>query len=179
MSPTLALALVSTGISVMGSMSAAAAAKREAALQRRQLEAEKKMSKLRALQEHNIRMEKLQSFLNTNDAISGVSGRDIGSDRSLKALREKAKKDMATEVGRARVQELATLGKLSQAQQIADERGRNRAKALRYQAFGTLIGGAMKAQPLMGSTPAPATVTPTSSLGPLRFSTYNTGLDNI
>lgn len=178
MSLTLALAIGSTAVSVMGSMSAAKAAKREAALQQRQLEAEKKMSKLRALQEHNIRLANLQTFLNTNQAIAGVSGRDISQDRSLKALQDKAKREMSTEVGRARVQELATIGKLSQAQQIAGERGRNRARAFRYQAFGSLIGGAMKAAPLMGSAPT-ASITPQSSLGPLRFSTFNTGLDNI
>ena len=159
----------------MGSMSAARAAKREAALQQRQLEAEKKMNRLRALQEHNIRLANLQTFLNTNQAISGVSGRDISQDRSLKALQEKAKREMATEVGRARVQELATIGKLSQAQQIAGERGRNRARAFRYQAFGSIISGAMKAAPLMGSAPT-ASITPRSSLGPTRFSTFNTGI---
>ena len=171
----LPLAIASTAISFMGSMSAARAAKREAALQQRQLEAEKKMNRLRALQEHNIRLANLQTFLNTNQAIAGVSGRDISQDRSLKALQEKAKREMATEVGRARVQELATIGKLSQAQQIAGERGRNRARAFRYQAFGSLISGAMKAAPLMGSAPT-ASITPRSSLGPTRFSTFNTGI---
>ena len=171
----LALAIGSTAISFMGSMSAARAAKREAAMQQRQLETEKKMSKLRALQEHNIRLANLQTFLNTNQAIAGVSGRDISQDRSLKALQDKAKREMATEVGRARVQELATIGKLSQAQQIAGERGRNRARAMRYQAFGSLLGGAMKATPLMGSAPTPS-ITPQSSLGPTRFSTFNTGI---
>jgi hypothetical protein len=156
----LALAVASTAISFMGSMSAAKAAKREAALQRKQLEAEKKMSRLKALQEHNIRLTNLQTFLNTNQAIAGVSGRDISQDRSLKALQEKAKREMATEVGRARVQELATIGKLTQAQEIADERGRNRARAFRYQAFGSLIGGAMKAQPLMGGSPTGSALSP-------------------
>ena len=169
------LAIASTALSFMGSMSAAKAAKREAALQQRQLEAEKKMSRLRALQEHNIRLANLQTFLNTNQAIAGVSGRDISQDRSLKALQDKAKREMATEVGRARVQELATIGKLSQAQQIAGERGRNRARAFRYQAFGSLIGGAMKAAPLMGSAPT-ASVASQSPTGPLRFSTFNTGI---
>ena len=178
MEPMTALAIGSTALSFMGSIGAAKAAKREAALQRRQLEAEKKMSRLRALQEHNIRLANLQTFINTNQAIAGVSGRDISQDRSLRAIRQRAEREMATEVGRARVQELATIGKLSQAQQIASERGRNRARAFRYQAFGSLISGAMKAQPLMGSAPT-ASITPQSSLGPLRFSTYNTGLDRI
>ena len=124
---------------------------------------------------YSANVQKLQTFLNTNQAIAGVSGRDISQDRSLKALQEKAKREMSTEVGRARVQELATLGKLSSAQQIAGERGRNRARAFRYQAFGSLLGGAMKAAPLMGSAPT-ASITQQSSLGPTRFSTFNTGI---
>ena len=175
MSLTLALAIGSTAVSVMGSMSAAKAAKREAALQRRQLESEKKMGQLRALQEHNIRLANLQTFLDTNQAIGGISGRDTSQDRSLRALTQKAKTDMATEVGRARVQELATIAKLSSAQQMASERGRNRARAFRYQAFGSLIGGAMKAQPLMGSSTVSTTST-APSLGPLYFDTRNSGL---
>ena len=162
----LALAIGSTALSFMGSMSAAKAAKREAALQKRQLEAEKKMGQLRALQEHNIRLENLQTFLNTNQAIAGVTGRDISQDRSLKALTDKAKRDMSTEVGRARVQELATVAKLASAQQMATERGRNRARAFRYQAFGSLISGAMKAQPLMAGSPTTGT-----GLGKVGYST--------
>ena len=59
---------------------------------------------------------------------------------------------MATEVGRARVQELATIAKLSSAQQMATERGRNRARAFRYQAYSSLISGGMKANSLSGSS---------------------------
>ena len=157
---SLPLAIASTAISFMGSMSAAKAAKREAAMRRRQLQVQKEQAELKALQEHNIRLANLQTFLNTNQAIAGVSGRDISQDRSLKALQDKAKREMATEVGRARVQELATIGKLSQAQQIAGERGRNRARAFRYQAFGSLLGGAMKAQPLMGGSPTSSALSP-------------------
>ena len=126
--PYLILAGVSALTSFSGSRSAAKAAQREAKIQQRQLKAEKEMSKLRALQEHNIRLSNLQTFLNTNQAIAGISGRDIGSDRSLKAIQEKAKRDVGTDAGRARLQELVTLGKLSEAQQLAGERGRNRAK---------------------------------------------------
>ena len=72
----LALAIGSTAISFMGSMSAAKAAKREAALQRRQLQAQIEGAQLAALQDHNARMQNLQVFLGTNEALSGVSGRD-------------------------------------------------------------------------------------------------------
>lgn len=173
--PQLVLAGVSAFTSLSASRSAIKAAKREAAIEQRQLKAEKEMTKLRALQDHNIRLANLQTFLNTNQAIAGISGRDIGSDRSLKAIQEKAKRDVGIDVGRARLQELVTLGKLSEAQQLAGERGRNRAKALRYQAFGSLLGNAMKAQPLIGSAPA-TSYSSQSSLGPTRFSTFNTGI---
>ena len=176
--PYLILAGASALVSFGANRSAAKLAQREAAMQQRQLQAEKEASKLRALQEHNARLAKLEAFLNANQAIAGISGRDIGSDRSLKAIQEKAKKDVSIDAGRARLQELLVIGKLASAQQISAERGRNRAKALRYQAFGSLLSNALKAKPLIGSAPDMSSASSTNSLGPLRFSTYNTGLDN-
>ena len=69
----LALAIGSTAISFFGSMSAAKAAKREAALQRRQLQRQIEGAQLASLQDHNNRMANLQVFLGTNDALSGIS----------------------------------------------------------------------------------------------------------
>mgnify|MGYP005749194207 CR=1 FL=1 len=57
MSLTLALAIGSTAVSFMGSMSAAKAAKREAAMRVRQIEMQKKQAKLQSLQEHNARLQ--------------------------------------------------------------------------------------------------------------------------
>jgi len=145
----IALAVASTAISFMGSMSAAKAAKREAALQRRQLQQQIEGAQLAALQDHNTRMKNLQVFLGTNEALLGVTGR--GQDRSFKRIQEKAKTEAATETDRKYLQSLQQVGKLSLAQTVATEKGRNLARAYRYQAFGTLISGAMKAQPLMSS----------------------------
>ncbi len=154
----LALAIGSTAISFMGSMSAARAAKREAALQRRQLQRQIEGAQLASLQDHNNRMANLQVFLGTNDALSGISGRDMGSDRSYKAIQERAKTQMATETDRKFLQSLNEQARLSLAQTVAMEKGRNLSRAYRYQAFGTLFSGAMKAQPLMaGSSPYSAT----------------------
>ena len=148
----LALAIGSTALSFMGSMSAAKAAKREAALQRRQLQQQIEGAQLAALQQHNARMQNLAIFKSTNESLAGVSGRDIGSDRSFKAIQEKANRQMATETDRAFLQSLQEQGKLSLAQTMASERGRNLSRAYRFQAFGTLFSGAMKAQPLMPNT---------------------------
>ena len=148
----LALAIGSTAISFMGSMSAAKAAKREAALQRRQLQRQIEGAQLASLQDHNNRMANLQVFLGTNDALSGISGRDMGSDRSYKAIQERAKTQMATETDRKFLQSLNEQARLSLAQTVAMEKGRNLSRAYRYQAFGTLFSGAMKAQPLMAGS---------------------------
>jgi len=150
----LPLAIASTALSFMGSMSAAKAAKREAALQRRQLQRQIEGAQLASLQDHNARMKNLQVFLGTNDALSGISGRDMGSDRSYRAIQEKAKREMATETDRRFVQSLNEQARLSLAQTVAMEKGRNLSRAYRYQAFGTLFSGAMKAQPLMAGSPA-------------------------
>ena len=109
----LALAIGSTALSFMGSMSAAKAAKREAALQRRQLQQQIEGAQLAALQQHNARMQNLAIFKSTNESLAGVSGRDIGSDRSFKAIQEKANRQMATETDRAFLQSLQEQGKLS------------------------------------------------------------------
>ncbi len=153
----LPLAIASTALSFMGSMSAAKAAKREAALQRRQLQRQIEGAQLASLQDHNARMKNLQVFLGTNDALSGISGRDMGTDRSYKAIQERAKREMATETDRKFVQSLNEQARLSLAQTVAMEKGRNLSRAYRYQAFGTLFSGAMKAQPLMpgGATGQP------------------------
>jgi len=156
----LALAIGSTAISFMGSMNAAKAAQREAALQRRQLQNQIEGAQLAAIQDHNARMRNLQIFQATNESLVGVSGRDMGSDRSFKAIQEKAEREMATETDRKFLQTLEQVGQLSLSQSIASERGRNLSRAYRYQAFGTLFSGAMKAQPLMPKT-ATTTTTPT------------------
>tara|TARA_B100000212_G_scaffold52046_1_gene33942 strand:+ start:90 stop:602 length:513 start_codon:yes stop_codon:yes gene_type:complete len=156
----LALAIGSTAVSFMGSMNAARAAKREAALQRRQLQNQIEGAQLAAIQDHNARMRNLQIFQATNESLVGVSGRDMGSDRSFKAIQEKAKRETRTETDRKFLQTLEQVGQLSLSQSIATEKGRNLSRAYKYQAFGTLFSGAMKAQPLMPSTPA-TTTTPT------------------
>lgn len=138
----LALSIASTAFSVMGSMNAASAAKREAAMRARQLEAQKQQAQLQAIQEHNIRMANLSSFIGANRALAGTMGRDLGSDRSLNAIIKKAQKETSVDVARANVQFLGQQAQRTLAQRMATEKGNNMARAYRYQAFGTVIKGA-------------------------------------
>ena len=148
MSLSLALAIASTAFSAMGSMNAAKAAKREAAMRARQLETQKKQAELKAIQEHNIRMANLSTFIGANEALAGTMGRDLGSDRSLKAIIKKAQRETSVDVARANVQLLGEQAQRTLAQRIATEKGNNMARAYRYQAFGTIIKGAYQADRL-------------------------------
>ena len=87
-------------------------------------------------------MNNLKTFIGMNQALSGTIGRDIGSDRSLKAIIDKAKRETSVSVDRARVQLAGEQAQRSFSQRMATMKGNNLARAYRYQAFGTIIRGA-------------------------------------
>ena len=109
------LAIASTLITARGYQQAARAAKMEGALTARNIQEQAKIRKVQALQEHNSIMQNLESFKNTNAAISGVLGRDMGSDRSLKAIIKRADKDNIEAIQRANYQFLAEVSKIGRA----------------------------------------------------------------
>jgi len=138
-------AIASAAVSAFGYNQSAKAAKMEGALTARNVETQGKIRKLQALQEHNSIMQNLESFKSTNAAIAGVMGRDIGSDRSLNALRQKADKDNIETIARANYQSLADASKYAQQAQMARLKASNLSKAYRMKAFGSLVSGAYQA----------------------------------
>ena len=124
-------------VSAYGAMQAGKARAAEARAQAAQLEEQKKDAKVTAMQEHNIRMANLQNFMNVNAAIQGVMGRD--EDRSLKAIRERAKREFDVEEGRQRLQFLSGQSKRSMGIQTANLRASNARSAARIQAVGSLL----------------------------------------
>ena len=140
--PYLIAAAVVQGV---GYMSAAKGAKAEGALTVRNLKSQAKYRQLQGLQEHNQIMAQLQTFKDTNQSLAGVMGRDEGSDRSLKRLREKAKKNNATTIARANVQLGADLSKFSQQQQMATLKAKNLSRAYRYKMFSSFASAGYQA----------------------------------
>ena len=136
------LAIASALISAKGYSDAARAAKMEGALTARNIQEQAKIRKLQALQEHNSIMQNLESFKNTNASISGVLGRDMGSDRSLKAILKRADKNNIEAIQRANYQSLAEVSKLAQQREMTKLKASNLSKAYRLKAFGTLVAGA-------------------------------------
>jgi len=78
-------------LSAYGSMQAGKAKAAEARARQAQIEEQKKDAEITAMQEHNIRMANLNVMLGVNQSLGGLMGRDIGSDRSLKAIEERYK----------------------------------------------------------------------------------------
>jgi len=146
----LGLAIASAGISFLGNMQASRAAKAEGALTARNIKTQGKIRRLQALQEHNDIMQNLVAFKSANAAIAGVSGRDVGSDRSYKAILAKAERDNKTLAARSNYQNLAEQSKYSQQAVMAITKANNISRAYRYKAFGSLIGGAYQASTMTG-----------------------------
>jgi hypothetical protein len=137
--------IAAAAIQGIGYMSAARGAKAEGALTVRNIKSQAKYRQLQGLQEHNQIMAQLQTFKDTNQSLAGVMGRDIGSDRSLKRLLEKAKENNATTVARANVQLGADLSKFSQQQQMATLKAKNLSRAYRYKMFSSFASAGYQA----------------------------------
>jgi len=147
----LALAIASTGLQVFAADSASRAAKAQGRLQARQFANQQKDISFTALQEHNKRLANLKTFINTNEAILGTSGRAM--DRSYDAIIKKAKQDARTDVTRLRIDAAMKTGQASLQGSMAMLQAQNRANAYRFQALGSLMSGAAKAYPLMPNSP--------------------------
>jgi hypothetical protein len=131
--------VASAVVSAYGSMQAGKARAAVARAQAAQLEEQKKDAEVTAMQEHNIRLANLQSFMAVNESIAGVMGRDIGSDRSLKAIREKACREADTAESRARLQFVSEQSQRSMSIGIANMQARNAKRAGRYKAMSSLL----------------------------------------
>ena len=126
-------------LSAYGSMQAGKARAAEARARQAQLLEQKKDAEVTAMQEHNIRMANLDALLGLNKTIAGVMGRDSGSDRSLKAIRDSAKIEATTEDNRRRFQYVSEQSQRSMGVQIAGMQAKNARRAGQYKAMSSLL----------------------------------------
>jgi len=101
-------------------------------------------------------MSNLNTMLGINESIAGVMGRDVGSDRSLKAIRERTIREARTTEDRARLQLVSQQSQRSMGIQIAGMRGRNAMRAARFQAMGSLLKAGNQYSQISGTTPNPS-----------------------
>ena len=161
-----AMAVASAGMQYRANKEAAMAVRQEAAYTAKMIDEQAKFRQLQALQEHNSIMANLESFLDQNSSLTGIMGRDEGSDRSLKALRSKAQKDTIVTAQRQNLQTLAELSKYSQQKNMTIMKANNESKAYNLAAYSSIVSGAYNASKIYSPSP-PDTATKSTA-------TYNT-----
>ena len=140
--PLLETALIgSTVLSVFGQISAGQAQKEASELNAFQIQTDKEINKVQALQASRARREQYDLATSTNVAAFSASGRDIGSDRSVEAFLERQKEVIAQDVGRIDQQTQFENMKASMAAMAERRRGRNALSAAMFSAIGTASEG--------------------------------------
>ena len=110
-------------LNVYGTIQAGKAESRRQAAIAAQQEQNKKFEKLRALQDHNARLDSFERFLSTTNAVSAINNR-AQTDRSIAALKKAGKEKSMDELDRARLQSLFTQGRMQFAADDARFAGR-------------------------------------------------------
>lgn len=121
--------MVSSAISSVGSIVGGISAKNEAKLTAFNIETDKKFNQAQAAQMASARKEEYDMATSSNIAAFSAAGRDIGSDRSVKAFLQKQQEIMGQDIGRIQTQT-----------RIEDIKATQQAAAVRREGQQALIG---------------------------------------
>jgi len=98
----------------------------QASMQRQQYEQARKDAILQGRERHNQAISNMSAHLSANNAMAGFMS---GDNRSIKRIREKIKRDAATDAGRINASTVSAASQNRLAGQIAVLQGRNRSTA--------------------------------------------------
>lgn len=138
--------LIAAGIGAVGQIAAGQAQKQASELNAFQIETDKEMNKVQALQASRARREEYDLATSTNVAAFSAAGRDVGTDRSVEAFLERQKEVIAQDVGRIDQQTQFENMKASMAAMAERRRGRNALTAAMFSAVGTVSEGIYRYQ---------------------------------
>ena len=114
------------GLMAFSTLYSMKAASDQASMQQQQYEQARKDAILQGKERHNAAISNMSVHLSANNAIEGFMS---GDNRSLKRIRDKIKKDAATDAGRINASTIAAASQNRLAGQIAVLQGRNRGTA--------------------------------------------------
>jgi len=138
--------LIAAGIGAVGQIAAGRAQQQASQLNAFQIETDKEMNKVQALQASRARREEYDLATSTNVAAFSAAGRDVGTDRSVEAFLERQKEVIAQDVGRIDQQTQFENMKASMAAMAERRRGRNALSAAMFSAVGTASEGIYRYQ---------------------------------
>ena len=136
--------MIGTVLSAFSSIQAGAAQRRAEEAQALQYEQEKRQNKIETMQRHNDRMADYDAARAANLAWFTFAGRDITSDRSIKAFMDKQREVAFTDVARSDAQGYAEGAQLALQAQTARMRGRAAARAGVIKGMTTIASGLHK-----------------------------------
>jgi hypothetical protein len=134
------LQLFGSAVSAMGSIQAGQAEKKRQAAISQQYEQNAKMEKLRALQEHNKRIQNLNAFQSAANVARAFNNR-AASDRSFQAIQKASVKETSEDIRRARLQSLSSQERMKFAAADAKFSGSMAAQQGMMSAFSTIGSG--------------------------------------
>lgn len=133
--------LASSVVSASGQAAAGRAAEEEARLTAFNIQTEKELNKVQAMQTAELRREEYDMATSANLAAFAAMGRDIGSDRSVQAFLERQKEILGRDIGRIQTQTQFENVAADMRANIERLRGANARRAANIQAAGTLFKG--------------------------------------
>ncbi len=142
MDPFTMMMIGSSAVGAVGQIAAGQAQKQASELNAFQIETDKEMNKVQALQASRARREEYDLATSTNVAAFSAAGRD----RSVEAFLEKQKEVIAEDVGRIDQQTQFENMKASMAAMAERRRGRNALSAAMFSAIGTASEGIYRYQ---------------------------------
>jgi len=142
MDPFTMMMIGSSAVGAVGQIAAGQAQKQASELNAFQIETDKEMNKVQALQASRARREEYDLATSTNVAAFSAAGRD----RSVEAFLEKQKEVIAEDVGRIDQQTQFENMKASMAAMAERRRGRNALSAAMFSAVGTASEGIYRYQ---------------------------------
>tara|TARA_B110000858_G_scaffold61916_1_gene71896 strand:- start:45 stop:500 length:456 start_codon:yes stop_codon:yes gene_type:complete len=140
---TLGIMAVSTGLQMKGQLDAGKSSEEQSKLNAFRMETETKLGKVQASQEAMARREEYDIASKSNYAQFAASGRDIGSDMSVKAFMDKQKETLGEDIRRGDVQAQLERNRGAEAAGAERASGRNARRASLINAASTAIGGGL------------------------------------
>jgi len=146
MDPITMMMLGSSVLSAGAEIAGGIGARRTSRLNAFNMETEAKLNKTQAMQMAQARMDEYEVASSSNIAAFAAAGRDIGSDRSVKAFMDRQKEIVGKDLGRIDTQ--SQFEQVQSRQQAAGERraGRDAQTASLFSAADTLSSGIYKYQ---------------------------------
>jgi hypothetical protein len=157
--------LASTAVSAIGQLAGGAGAKATAELNAFNIETDKTLGEAEAIQRSNDRLELYRTNLSANIASFAAQGRDVGSDRSVKAFLDRQKELAGRDVARSDFMgAMQAMNAQRQAYATRTEGRAQQASAV-IGAFTTMAGGIYRYGDL-GGTPTATSSAPMTSPRP-------------